>query len=181
MEQIFLDIFKRHLLKEEEILWFEKPNVKKLFSPKDIYSIFFGTVFIVTSSIWTIHGIMIMRGLKVVKNMRPDQGIIFILLGISITLLGIYQIIGKPLRRKHKKENTFYAITNKRLLILIAGTNEKVISKYISQINEVYVTTSNNGIGTIEFGENYPDGEFTDINNAQNVYELINDLRSKIN
>jgi len=95
-------------------------------------------------------------------------------------LLGIYQIIGKPIRRKRKKEKTLYAVTNKRLLILEVRSRERMISKYISQINKVDVITSKNEIGTIEFGENYPDGEFSDINDVQSVYEIINDLRSKV-
>ena len=180
MEPIFLDIFKRHLLKEEKILWSGKPNVNRLFSKKDAYSIFVGIGFIVSSLAWIVNGIRYMSGLKVEKNIRPDQGSVFVLLGLLVTLLGIYQIIGKPIRRKRKKEKTLYAVTNKRLLILEVRSRERMISKYISQINKVDVITSENGIGTIEFGENYPDGEFSDINDVQSVYELINDLRSKI-
>jgi len=180
MEPIFLDIFKRHLLKEEKILWSGKPNVNRLFSKKDAYSIFVGIGFIVSSLAWIVNGIRYMSGLKVEKNIRPDQGSVFVLLGLLVTLLGIYQIIGKPIRRKRKKEKTLYVVTNKRLLILEVRSRERMISKYISQINKVDVITSENGIGTIEFGENYPDGEFSDINDVQSVYELINDLRSKI-
>lgn len=180
MEPIFLDIFKRHLLKEEKILWSGKPNVNRLFSKKDAYSIFVGIAFIVSSLAWIVNGIGYMSGLKVEKNIRPDQGSVFVLLGLLVTLLGIYQIIGKPIRRKRKKEKTLYAVTNKRLLILEVRSRERMISKYISQINKVDVITSKNEIGTIEFGENYPDGEFSDINDVQSVYELINDLRSKI-
>lgn len=180
MEPIFLDIFKRHLLKEEKILWSGKPNVNRLFSKKDAYSIFVGIGFIVSSLAWIVNGIRYMSGLKVEKNIRPDQGSVFVLLGLLVTLLGIYQIIGKPIRRKRKKEKTLYAVTNKRLLILEVRSRERMISKYISQINKVDVITSENGIGTIEFGENYPDGEFSDINDVQSVYEIINDLRSKV-
>ena len=180
MEPIFLDIFKRHLLKEEKILWSGKPNVNRLFSKKDAYSIFVGIGFIVSSLAWIVNGIRYMSGLKVEKNIRPDQGSVFVLLGLLVTLLGIYQIIGKPIRRKRKKEKTLYVVTNKRLLILEVRSRERMISKYISQINKVDVITSENGIGTIEFGENYPDGEFSDINDVQSVYELINDLRSII-
>ena len=180
MEPIFLDIFKRHLLKEEKILWSGKPNVNRLFSKKDAYSIFVGIGFIVSSLAWIVNGIRYMSGLKVEKNIRPDQGSVFVLLGLLVTLLGIYQIIGKPIRRKRKKEKTLYVVTNKRLLILEVRSRERMISKYISQINKVDVITSENGIGTIEFGENYPDGEFSDINDVQSVYEIINDLRSKV-
>lgn len=181
MEQIFINRFKRHLFKEEKILWFGKPNVSRLFSKKDAYSIFIGIVFIAAGLILIVDGIMIMRGLKAEMSIRRDQGIIFILLGASVDIIGIYQIIGKAIKRKKKKEKTFYAITNKRLLILEVGTDKKVISKHISQINKVDVITSNKGIGTIEFGGNYPDSEFSDIKDVQNVYELINNLRSKIN
>ncbi|NRT37146.1 hypothetical protein OD350_19230 [Clostridium beijerinckii] len=180
MEQIFIDIFKRHLLKEEKILWLGKPNNSRLFSKKDAYSIFVGTGFIGASLIWTVNGIMYMSGAKVENNIKPKQGMVFIVLGLLVTLLGIYQIIGKPIIRKNKKEKIFYAVTNKRLLIFEDGVNKKVISKYLSQINRVDIIKSNNKMGTIEFGENYPDSEFIDINDVENVYELINDLRSKI-
>jgi len=91
MEPIFLDIFKRHLLKEEKILWSGKPNVNRLFSKKDAYSIFVGIGFIVSSLAWIVNGIRYMSGLKVEKNIRPDQGSVFVLLGLLVTLLGIYR------------------------------------------------------------------------------------------
>lgn len=179
MKQLFLDIFKKHLLKEETILWSGRPNVSGLFSRKDTI---LGICFIIGSLIPILNRIIFARVFKIEENIRDDQGwIIGVLMGILFAALGFYQIIGKPIRRKYKKEKTFYAITNKRLLILEVGTNEKVISKYISKINTVDIFTSSYGTGTIKFGENSPDGEFSDINDAQNVYELINNLRSKLN
>ncbi|AQR93141.1 hypothetical protein [Clostridium saccharoperbutylacetonicum] len=177
MEQIFLDAFKRHLLKEEKILWSGKPNNKKLYSKEDAFSIFHGTCMIAGG----VFGIVFGTGSLDQIASDPMPFIVSILLSTPFFIVGFYQLIVKAIRRKYKKEKTFYAITNKRLLIFEVGKDEKVISKYISQINKVDVNTSNKGMGTIEFGENDSDGEFSDINDVENVYKLINDLRSEIN
>ncbi|WP_160690515.1 hypothetical protein [Clostridium sp. C2-6-12] len=181
MKQIFIDIFKRHLLKEEEILWFGRPNVNKIFSKKDAYSIFVGIGFVASSLVWIVFGIRIMSGVMVQNTNKPMPWQVCFLLAIPFVVVGFYNLIGKAIIRKHKKEKTFYAITNKRLLILEVGAKERIISKYISRINKVDAIIRNNGMGTIEFGENYPDSEFSDINDVQNVYELIDNLRSKTN
>ncbi|MFT8352719.1 hypothetical protein [Clostridium saccharoperbutylacetonicum] len=182
MEQVFLDIFKRHLLKEEKILWSGKPNNNnKLYSKEDAFSILYGICMIGGGVLGIVYGIRIMTGSMVQNTSKPMPWSVSFSFSIPFFVVGFYHLIGKAIRRKYKKEKTFYAITNKRLLILKVGNNEKVISKYISQINKIDINTSNEGMGTIEFGENYSDGEFSDINDVQNVYELINELRSKIN
>ena len=181
MEQIFLDAFKRHLLKEEKILWGWKPNSNKLYSKEDAFSILYGTCMIGGGVFGIVFGIRIMTGSLVQNTSKPMPWSISFLFSILFFVVGFYHLIVKAIRRKYKKEKTFYAITNKRLLIVEVGNDEKVISKYISQINKVDVNTSDKGMGTIEFGENYSDGQFSDINDVQSVYELINDLRSKIN
>ena len=180
MEEIYSNIFKKQLLKEEKILWSGKPNINKLYSKKDAFSIFYGIGMIGGGLVGIVNGIRIMKGLMVQNTSKPMSWNVSFLFSIPFFVIGLYHLIGKQIRRRHTQEKTFYAITNKRLLIVEASASEKVISKYISQINKVDVITNNNEIGTIEFGENYPDGEFSDIKDVQNVYELINDLRSKI-
>ncbi|AQR93138.1 hypothetical protein [Clostridium saccharoperbutylacetonicum] len=181
MEQMNLSILKKHLLKEEKILWSGKSNNKRLFLKEDTFSIIFGSIFTFSGLMWIIYGICIMCGLIVKESTTPGLGIISVLMGLLMNLLGVRRLVAKTLIRKQKKEKIIYAITNKRILIIENDTNEKVISKYISQINKVDITEDKDGIGTIEFGENYPDGELSDINDVQNVYELINNLRNNIN
>lgn len=180
VEQTFLDILNRQLLKEESILWFGRPNIKGLFSKEDIFSIFVGIAFIGGSSIWIVYGVLSILGISAQNSNNPVPASVCFLMAVPFIVAGYCSSIGKALKRKHRREKTVYVITNKRLLTLELNKREKVISKYISQINQVDISTNSYGIGTIIFGEKYSSIEFSDIKEVQVAYELINELRSKV-
>ncbi|MGB0064665.1 MAG: hypothetical protein WBP85_09490 [Terracidiphilus sp.] len=115
--------------------------------------------------------------------------------------MGQYLIWGRFLYTAWKKARTYYGITNKRVLVLNAGANRRVTDAYFSSIDSVSLTTRPDGIGTIDFApETYAPTSwnfnsrrgrgnqlgidlsrpaFFDIENARNVYQLIQSQREK--
>lgn len=101
-------------------------------------------------------------------------------------------------------KNTIYAVTDKRVLVIIGGDYNQVITKYINEVSYVgisEISIKKHGMGTIIFGETkFPSvyaGDtrnkqaikysyigsipiFNDIYDAMEVYNLVNNLRNKI-
>ena len=119
--------------------------------------------------------------------------------GIPFILIGQYMIWGRFIYTAWKKTHTFYAATNKRVLVLNTGTSRKLTDASISRITSLSLTTRTDGAGTIEFA---PEPEisrgwmntgirnrgqqmtidlsrlaFYDIPNAREVYNLIQTKR----
>lgn len=60
-------------------------------------------------------------------------------------------IWGRFLYIAWRKGKTYYAVTNKRILIVTTGISRKIIDGYIRSIDSVSLTTRPDGAGTIEF------------------------------
>ncbi len=174
------DLLKRYLLLEEKILWTGKPDTKKLFLKEDIFLIVIGCSCIIANLIWEINSIRIITGSIVEENIKPSDGIISIVFGIPFILVGYYLTIGRVIKRRRNNQKILYVITDKRILIFEIGTNEKVIKKDINQITNIDMDIDKNGTGTIIFGENNSSNKFYNLCDAENVYELLNNLINKL-
>ncbi|EKQ50979.1 MULTISPECIES: hypothetical protein [unclassified Clostridium] len=182
MDNLFSDIIERNLLKEEKILWAGKPVVRK----QSIHS----NKLQVLGSIFC--GIVLLFMLIV--------GVLFALLGLIFIGIGYYFMVGRFKIEREEKEKTLYAVTDKRILIFKVTKREEVVRKYINEIKNIDISISNDGIGTIRFGEiplhtrmsdatgikstldYFGEGipTFYDIPDAKKVYELVNSLKNEM-
>jgi hypothetical protein len=118
--------------------------------------------------------------------------------GLVFVIAGLYFIFGRFLFKILKKKHTYYAVTNKRVLVLTTLVTRSLRAAFIDRIPAIN-KTARFGRGTITFGnrrswtfkyENtgmeflswgYGDDvpTFHDIKDVDTVYALVNELREK--
>ena len=180
------NMFQGELLINEQILWTGQPVRRILFTRSDGFIIPF-------SLLW--GGFAIFWEISVVYS---KASIVLVLLGIPFVLIGLYLLFGRFIYKYIQKKGTYYAVTNQRVLIL-THLFKSIQAEYISQIPIINKTVRRDGIGTLRFGHisymisiygntgidffgsdhgrDVP--TFYDINNVDEVYRLVNDLRLK--
>ncbi len=176
-------VFQKELLKEEKMLWCGQPDTSVVFTKADIFFIPFSILWGGFAILWFIIAII------------EKAPFFFILWGIPFVAIGFYFIFGRFVYKKKKKERTYYAITNKRILIL---SKNEIEGAYINTIPVINKTIHKSGMGTIRFGNAdifssmygnagmdffgsfYYKGApvFYDVKEAQKVYDIVNDIRN---
>jgi hypothetical protein len=178
-------LFQEDLLKDENILWTGQPETTVFFTGADIFLIPF-------SLLW--GGFAIFWQVTVLTEGAPVS---FALFGIPFVLLGLYLIFGRFIYKMWRKKNTYYAVTNRRVLVLTKLRSRNIQAAYIDTIPSISKSVRFNGTGTVRFGnphylasmyantgldffgsfygEDVP--TFYDIKDVGKVYEMVNELR----
>ena len=184
--------FKDELVSGEEMLWSGKPGLSILSSRGTVFMLLFGIFWLGFSLFWEFGAIV---------AYLESGVIIFPIFGIPFVIIGLFLVFGLPVYMRHKKKNTVYAVTSKRLIIITYKRRDKdVQTTFIKDIKGINKTVKRNGVGTIVFGNNpalaymgvnsgmiryggaygpyY--GEmcpvFYDISDAEQVYKMVHDL-----
>lgn len=101
-------IFDPYLSKDETILWVGRPNPLWLFVPYDIlfipFSLFWGNLAFSWEAMVTGNG-----------NSVPN---FLCLWGLPFVIMGHYAIWGRFIHKYLTRRNTYYALTNRRVLVL---------------------------------------------------------------
>ena len=189
------ETFRGELLQNEKVLWSGQPDTSVIFSSSDIFQIPF-------SLLW--GGFALFWEYSVVTQVAtsPAAGfasIIFPLFGIPFVLMGLYFIFGRFFYKNFKKKRTYYAVTDKRILILTTLFGKRCNAVFINTIPAIQKSIQSNGTGSLIFGNTNPQSSmyansgmevlsgfrtstapaFYDIKNAETVYKQVNDLRNK--
>jgi len=181
--------FKDDLISGENILWSGRPGLSILSSKGIIFIILFGIFWLGFSLFWVITAYL------------GSGMLLFPLFGLPFVIIGIFLVFGLPVYIRSKKKNTFYAITDKRIIIITSKRgNKDVQTTFIKDIKGINKIVKRNGVGTIVFGNNLAlayigvnsgmigyggnygpyYGEmcpvFYDIVDAEQVYKIVNDI-----
>ena len=190
------NIFQEELLKDEGILWMGQPNPNIKYTSMDWFLIPFSIMWGGFAIFWELSAL----GISFVTSANGSNApIIFPLFGIPFIIIGLYFIFGRFMYKKWKKKRTYYAITNKRVLIVTNNTNSKnIVAEFIASIPAINYSQKNNGTGNIRFGNfnfmtdmyantgmDFFSGfsgksspAFFDIDNVKEAYTLVNELRN---
>lgn len=179
------ELFKDDLLKNEEILWCSQPETV-IFSLEDFFLIPF-------SILW--GGFSIFWEASVLTHGVP---FFFSLFGIPFVIVGLYFIFGRFIYKIIKTKNTYYAVTNKRILILTNLFTKSIRTEFINQITCINKSVRSNGVGTLKFGNssffqgmwgnsgmeffgsryNKDVPAFYNIQDADEVYKIVSELKN---
>jgi hypothetical protein len=178
------------LLAGETFLWTGKPNPRVVFHSDDWYLIPFSLLWGGFAIFWEA-GVLGYWG-SGAKNGTPSS--FMALWGIPFIVIGQYVIWGRFLHDAWLKKRTYYAVTNRRVLVMQDGWKQKTIWTYISSIP----TVEREGLatGTLWFGPKSPvwggRGQqtrgmsrfsigavpvFADIDDLDSVYRMVLNLR----
>ena len=181
-------IIAPELAPQETVEWSGRPNPAVIFHQEDWFMIPF-------SLLWggfAIFWLMGATNMWPIWTNRPDRtfqwfGLIW---GTPFVLVGQYMIWGRFFHNRWKKNRTYYALTDRRALLIEAGLgSRKVSSAYFDNIAMIDKRVRQDGIGSISFGgpvtgefrpRNIPRfPSFEDIDNADSVYQIATRKQAK--
>ncbi len=187
-------LFQPDLLQGESIQWSGQPDPSINLSRGDIFLIPFSLCFFAFAAFWL--GSVVSSSFA---NLEEAGGVIlfFYLFGLLIAIMGFYFAFGRFIYKKWKKTRTYYALTNKRALILTLTFGRNLDGAFLDRLVAINKSMRSNGSGTIYFGNpswmtaaygnsgmdffsGFYSGDvpsFYDIRDADSVYDLANRLR----
>lgn len=173
MQENISEKFLAELLPEERIYWSGQPQQGFFLRNSD-------ALMIPISLLW--GGSMFLWEFLALTKKAP---FFFMLCGIPFVLIGLYCIVGRFFADVIRRRKTYYALTNKRVLIIsgINKQNTKIIE--LIKTSEINISTKRNGKGTITFGSLPPmawmlEGNFFPTSGKFNKvpsFELIDDAK----
>lgn len=112
-------------------------------------------------------------------------------------VIGQHVIWGRFLYAAWKKRRTFYAVTNRRLIVVQNGFSRRMASAYIDTLPAMIKDSGAGTVGIIKFGEEQPQRSkrrdwsvwdsmavtavpvFTDVEDVEGLCRTITELREK--
>lgn len=190
-------VFQQELLEGEEILWAGQPNPHKHFNTQDLFLIPMSLFVFGFAIFWETMALRTITG----RGGSPNGPVIFFpLFGLPLVIVGFYLLIGRFFLKRWKKFHTFYAVTNKRVLILTTSwTKHNVQALSIKNLPAISESVNAAGYGTVRFGSASSMGvmgensgvewffnyqrpsvpSFYDIADAHRVYQLVNEIQNR--
>jgi hypothetical protein len=176
----------------ETIIWAGQPKAGVIFHKEDWYLIPF-------SLLWGGFTLFWESGVSGFGGFSKGAGapLFFQLWGIPFVLVGQYLIWGRFFYVAWLKRRTYYAATNRRVIVVQNGWKRQMASSYIDSVPTVIKESDSNGTGILRFAPAEPMwngrrgwgawnalsiGEipaFIDIEDVDSVYRQVSDLREK--
>lgn len=150
IEDGFEDKFGNSLLPNEHIIWAGTPNLNKKFTDSDIFLIPFSLFWFLFSLFWEYSALLgLINYIRFESHKEVIEILPFPFVGLVFVLIGYYLLFGRFTYKRRKNNNTFYALSNSRVLILI---KDKLTSININTLKKIEIYRKKNKIGSIILG-----------------------------
>ncbi len=138
------------LVSGEQVIWSGQP-VRAFFRKRDILELPFGIFWLAFSIFW-------MWGASGHFDSPPQNkgSAWFALFGIPFVLIGLYLVFGRFFYRYWKRSRTYFAVTNKRVLVVSEAPRKTTVSAYLESVPAITKSIGRNGVGTLQFGNPMP-------------------------
>jgi hypothetical protein len=192
-DQASYEAIQPELTSGETVLWAGQPNTSVIFNKEDIFLIPFSLLWGGFAIFWEL-GVAGYWG----TGSRPGKEWTFgVIWGIPFVLAGQYLIWGRFLVAAWKKRRTYYAVTNRRVIVVQQSFTRRMASVYIDTLPNLIKQNGRRGFGSLLFTPLQPlwsrrgglgvwDGlpvgdvpEFRDIEDVDSVYRLVSDQREQ--
>lgn len=184
------------------MLWAGQPNPSVIFRKEDVFLIPF-------SLLWGGFAIFWEAGVSGYWGSASRSGkpwISGMLFGAFFVLIGQYFIWGRFFVAAWKKRRTYYAVTNRRVIVVQQGFSRRMASAFIDTLPNLVKENGRRGLGSLRFTQSQPtwarrgawggwngmggwgawDGmavgdvpEFRDIEDVDSIYRLVSDQREQ--
>ncbi len=169
-------IIQKELGPDEDLLWAGRPKQGIVFRSEDIFFIPFSLLWGGFAIFWEVMAIRaVLAGMK----KGELEVIILPIFGIPFVIMGLYLIFGRFFIDAMRRKNTFYGLTNKRVIIVSGLFGRKVDSLNIDGITELSFAEKSGGYGSITFGRtdklssSYTASAWPGAKNSIPMFELI--------
>jgi hypothetical protein len=143
IDQETYEVVQPELASGETMLWAGRPSPSVILHREDVYLIPFSLLWGGFAIFWEA-GVLGFWG----KSHGSD---IFVLWGIPFVLVGQYLIWGRFLFAAWLKRRTFYAVTDRRVIVVQNGWTHKTASAYLDTLPALTKEVGSKGIGTLRF------------------------------
>jgi hypothetical protein len=129
------------LMPGESILWAGKPNASVIFCKIDIFLVPFTVLWLGFIVYWIIGA--------------AGASVTFSLFGLPFLLIGLFMVFGRFIIKTNRKRKTGYAVTNKRVIIILMNPNgirRNMISADIKNIQNDSLSSNRHNNGSLIFG-----------------------------
>jgi hypothetical protein len=109
--------------------------------------------------------------------LRSDGPWFLKLWGIPFVFIGLYMIFGRFLWDAYSRSRTWYALTNDSAIILRRHWRGGLQRIYLPSLSNICLTTNNDELGTILFGNEDRQGGWGSWNPPQQSFQFIKDAR----
>ena len=182
------------LVSGETVLWAGRPSPRPVIHRDDLYLIPFSLLWGGFAIFW--EGAV--AGLWGHTSKAGTPWVFGILWGVPFVVIGQYLIWGRVLYTARKKQRTFYAVTNRRVLVVQHGSSRKMASAWLDTLPTLIKESAPGATGTLRFAPPEPlfsnrrrswdvwdcmavgtTPVFTDVEQVDVLYRLIAGLREK--
>lgn len=187
------DIFQSELEKDERVQWTGQPDPNTWLGRYDRPIFFMGILCCVVA---VVFAVTIALGVltQTVKESSQQPPLAFLALPVLFPFgFGMYFSFGRLQMRRRRKRKTFYAITNKRVLIAYNGKGLQTKAIYLDSLPVIEKFVKNGGKGSLYFGELDPKAvmgaeflfgsvqimAFEEIPDVDKVYRTIGEQRQQ--
>ena len=189
-------ILQNELKPGERLLWSGQPKGGILFRSSDIFMIPFSLMWGGFAIFWEASVLFMMFSPSRASTGPPlIFQIIFPLFGLPFALVGLYMIFGRFIFDAKSRENTYYAVTDQRIIIVSDFFGRRVRSLNLKNLPELGLTEKSDGSGTITFGpaspfygmnggqwpgsQRYQSPCFDLVPNVRQVYGIVQDAQQR--
>ena len=175
-------IIQKELEPREKLLWAGQPAQGIKLRGSDAFMIPFGFLWGGFAIFWEYSA------------MQSGAPFFFLLFGIPFVLVGLYIMFVRFYVEAKQRGNTFYGVTDERVVIASGLSRKKVTSLNLRTLTDISLSESSSGSGSITFGnsspfasmfggmswpgmEQYLGPRFDLINNAKQVYQQIREAQ----
>lgn len=130
-----------HLTSGERLLWNGRPIQGIVFRPSDVFMIPFSLMWGGFAFFWEYSVIS-----------AGNAPFFFVLWGLPFMAAGLHFIVGRFLIEAKQRANTFYGVTNQRIIIVSGLLSKKIKSLNLRTLSDLSLDEKANGRGTISFG-----------------------------
>jgi hypothetical protein len=169
----------RELATSESVVWFDQPRQGLVLRGPDAFLIPFSVLWAGFAVFWEVSAVAM------------GAPLFFSLFGLTFVVIGIYFVIGRFFVDAKQRAQTFYAVTNERIVIVSGLISRNIKSIDLKMLGEMSLSERRDGSGSIVFGTASPldwlqggipgwpgmgtrqASRFELIGNVRKVYELI--------
>jgi hypothetical protein len=179
-------LLQKELQPSERLIWEGQPDPSKIFTVSDI--------FLIPFSIFWVNNLL--QSIGHISELAIPTQFPFVFIPYFFLAVGVYLLVGRFIHKYFLKKNTYYAVTDQRVVIVADFLGRQIQTAFLKDIPTIEKSINAKGVGTLVFankpvsshtasfyilGNSYGGNivAFYDLPEAEMVYRKITDLKEK--
>jgi hypothetical protein len=183
-EIVHADLFRPHLEADERLVWTGQPKQGVVFTGMDVIALPFGIIWLLLALVFEAMAIF---------GDEDGASWVFIAIGLPFVYIGMQMAFIRFFMDKNRRAKTFYAVTDKRAIVIEAYTPPRIFTYAQSDLFDLRINRRNGNADVLFGGWKIPQRKrvnlfywpygiisgFRMIADAEKVYALLGEMRSK--